>query len=1134
MAPKDKESEDETAASGEEPEVTASVVERDTASSEEEVADVEDEVAAPPKGRKRRRAFRAVATLSGLALAFVLAIVVVSLLSMMGRTVALPEVAVRKLEEQLNAQLKNQNVRVNDVLIGLIDGAYRPTIDMTGVSLWDDNGQRLLALPSLRTKLDTSELLLGRVALETLELDGATIRLERDEQGRLNLALGDGLAGEAQIGSIGDLLAMIDRVFADKALRELEEVRASGITLQVTDRRDGRTITINDGSMKIVNSERLVAGTVRFDLSMDQGSAGALVLSLERPKGIEGARFQAQFQDIATRDLAGQVAALNWLSVVDAPVSGALSAEIADSEGVLALAGTLNIGQGVLRPTDEAKPVNFNRAQTYVRYEQATQRLHLDSIELDAPEMRLRGAGYADLLDLEAGIPQTLLAQMRFTDIKLDPEGIFENPVTFEIGALDVRYFPSELRMDVGQLVLENEGAQIVTHGELGVVEEGWTISLDSAIGEIEPAKLLALWPTSAAKNLRTWLISNVRAGKLQKAAAALRLTPNEPLNSVVTFNFQNADVQFVKTLPPVTGGTGYATIAPDQFFLQLEKGGIQLEGRGRIDASGSVMRINDLAKGDVVGEFELDLRGQIPDALALMDEEPFKFLEKSDLNPDIATGRAVISASLAVPLSKNVRIADIQYGVVADLIGVRSEKLVEGRVLAADGMELVAGDGQLSISGPGTLDDVPIDVTWSRAIGEGSTNASRVEGTIELSQRALRAFNVALPEGSVSGTSTAQIAFDLIEGQAPLVKLTSDLRGLSMRIDALGWSKGAGTPGRLDLDVVMGEVPDIKGLSIEAAGLLARGDVVLKAGGGFDRAVFRPLRVAGKLNSTVEVIGRGNRPVQLKVQGGTIDVRKFGVTGGRPGGGGPPLELAVERVIITDSIALDQFRGRFSNDRGLDGSFTGRLNGQTQVNGVVVPTNRGLAFRVRSDNGGGVLRSSGVFRNANGGNMELTMQPNGRPGEFDGSLKITNTRVKKAPALADLLSALSVVGLLEQLSGDGILFGNVQANFLLTSRGVRVKSSSAVGASMGITMEGVYNTEQRRLDMQGVVSPIYAVNGLFGALFSPRRGEGLFGFNYRLRGEADNPQVQVNPLSILTPGVFREIFRQPPPTLRN
>jgi hypothetical protein len=69
-------------------------------------------------------------------------------------------------------------------------------------------------------------------------------------------------------------------------------------------------------------------------------------------------------------------------------------------------------------------------------------------------------------------------------------------------------------------------------------------------------------------------------------------------------------------------------------------------------------------------------------------------------------------------------------------------------------------------------------------------------------------------------------------------------------------------------------------------------------------------------------------------------------------------------------------------------------------------------------------------------------------------------------------------------------------------------------------------------MDLQGVISPIYLVNGV-GRIFA-RKGEGLFGFNYRLTGTAENPNVSVNPLSVFTPGMFREIFRQAPPNLKD
>lgn len=146
--------------------------------------------------------------------------------------------------------------------------------------------------------------------------------------------------------------------------------------------------------------------------------------------------------------------------------------------------------------------------------------------------------------------------------------------------------------------------------------------------------------------------------------------------------------------------------------------------------------------------------------------------------------------------------------------------------------------------------------------------------------------------------------------------------------------------------------------------------------------------------------------------------------------------------------------------------------------------------------------------------------------------MDITNVRVRGVGALAELLSAVSVVGLIEQLSGEGLAFTSVEARFTLTPEGVEIRRGSAVGPSLGISMAGVYEFAAKRLDLQGVVSPIYLVNSIGSVL--TRKGEGLFGFNYRLRGPADDPKVSVNPLSILTPGMFREIFRRPPPELGN
>jgi hypothetical protein len=175
-------------------------------------------------------------------------------------------------------------------------------------------------------------------------------------------------------------------------------------------------------------------------------------------------------------------------------------------------------------------------------------------------------------------------------------------------------------------------------------------------------------------------------------------------------------------------------------------------------------------------------------------------------------------------------------------------------------------------------------------------------------------------------------------------------------------------------------------------------------------------------------------------------------------------------------------------------------------------------------------MKAAGMFASARGGRLDMTLIPRADPGIYDGTATISRIRVNYGSVMADLLSAISVVGLLDQLNGDGIVFENAKAQFLLTPKAIDIQKGSAIGASLGVSLEGIYHSDVSQLDMRGVVSPIYLLNGI-GAILT-RRGEGLFGFAYRLTGPAANPDVSVNPLSILTPGMFRDLFRSPAPSL--
>ena len=47
----------------------------------------------------------------------------------------------------------------------------------------------------------------------------------------------------------------------------------------------------------------------------------------------------------------------------------------------------------------------------------------------------------------------------------------------------------------------------------------------------------------------------------------------------------------------------------------------------------------------------------------------------------------------------------------------------------------------------------------------------------------------------------------------------------------------------------------------------------------------------------------------------------------------------------------------------------------------------------------------------------------------------------------------------------------------------------------------------------------------LVGQIITGIEGEGLIGVNYKAKGTTDNPVYNINPLSVLTPGIMRNVF---------
>lgn len=1101
-------------------------------------------VAPSPKRKPRRRKTRVGGGLALIVLTLAVVLGGLAIAAAGGVMLRLPVWVVAEVEARMNhavdPALPEGAVSVGGIAVGLHEG-WQPVVRLSDLRLLQRGGAALLTLPETEITLDLSALMARQVRPSRLHLQGGDITVKRGLDGRFDIALGQMQAGP-EIRSLSDLFAALDHVFALPVLAKLTTVEADALSLTVSDARAGRVWQIGDGRLRLDNRPDAVAAELSVTIAGSGAATGQADLVVVSDKGGSNARLTATVDGIAARDLAAQAGPLSPLAVLDAPISGRLAATV-EGMGISALTGRLTLGPGALLPRPGVTPITFDRAMMEIGFDPARARINLAALEVESRTLRFKATGHAYMQDatgafltgpVGAVLPASFLTQIAISEAEIDPEGLFESPVAFSSGALDLRLRLDPFTLDIGQLALMDGPHGLHARGTVSAGREGWTVSLDAVVDQIRHDRLLQLWPLRLVPMTRDWLAHNVFDGTLTDVRAAVRVRPGkEPLLSL-GYDFSDGVARFINTLPPVVNGTGYATVEGQTFTMVLNSGQVKAPKGGDIDMSGTVFSVLDFTRKFAQAEVQLKTRSDVTAALSLLDEPPFGFLTKAGRPVDLGTGTATIDAVLRFPLKPRIFTEDVTYQLQGKITDFTSEKIVPGKVVTVPDVTVFADSAGLRLTGPGQVGAVPFDVVFWQPFGKVPKPAS-VEGTVRLSSDAAREFGITLPDGMVQGEGAAQVTITLPKGAPATLSLVSDLNRIALAIPGTGWAKPAATLGRLEVKATLAVPPRIDSLTLSGPGLQAEGSVTVVKGGGLERADFTRVTIGDWFRGAVRLTGQGKgRAVAIAIAGGEVDLRRLPDGGGAGGGGGDassrPIAVALDRVTVTDGISLTGLSGSLSTLGGLSGGFTASVNGAVPVQLTLAPSRNGTAARVQSSDAGGVLAAAGIFASARGGTLDFTLTPRERRGTYTGRVGMSGLRVVDAPVLAEILNAVSVIGILEQLNGPGLSFSDVRGDLIVTPGAVEVQNGAAIGASLGVTMDGVYASAEKRLALQGVISPVYLVNGIGSAI--SRRGEGVFGFNYELRGTADRPEVSVNPLSLLTPGLLRDLFRDPAPKL--
>ncbi|HEV2562293.1 MAG TPA: AsmA-like C-terminal domain-containing protein, partial [Rhizomicrobium sp.] len=253
-------------------------------------------------------------------------------------------------------------------------------------------------------------------------------------------------------------------------------------------------------------------------------------------------------------------------------------------------------------------------------------------------------------------------------------------------------------------------------------------------------------------------------------------------------------------------------------------------------------------------------------------------------------------------------------------------------------------------------------------------------------------------------------------------------------------------------------------------------------------------------------------------------------------------ISAKLDHVVLREGVNIAPFAVDVSGvgDRPQVLSMSGTMKSATL--GANLATDNGTRqIKFNTNDAGQLIKGMFGLTSIHGGNMDVAVQLSPPPGknatpiDYTGSIVIRDFKVTNQPFLARLFSAASIIGFVDLLRGQGISVDRLQVPFTMHGGVLDIHDARATGPSLGITADGYLDRRSNQIALEGALAPLSTINSVLGAIplvgdvLVSKKGEGVIGMSYAVNGDADEPKISVNPLSVLTPGIFRRIFEGTP-----
>jgi hypothetical protein len=727
-----------------------------------------------------------------------------------------------------------------------------------------------------------------------------------------------------------------------------------------------------------------------------------------------------------------------------------------------------------------------------------------------------------------------------------------ESAVRFDAKASG-RFLPATGEFQFDELGLTSERGNLAGSLALRLGEGSPEISFVMIADRLQAVAVKQFWPYWMAKKARDWVIGNINGGTVTNGRIEVYLPegrlpgPGEPVELrgdelKISFDIDGARLNVAGEIPPIRDTSGRFVLHGERADITITGGTAYFPSGRSVALTGGTFVLPDTYAKPLMGEMDIHVAGNADAVAELTTYRPIDALERTGFKPEDFSGTVKANVKGVFGLIRDQNPPPPEWSAAMELSDVDVTAPIEGRKITAVTGSFNVNPATAEIKAKAEIDGVPMDVALIEPV-EKSSGLKRqftASGTLDNAAR-----EKLLP--GFGDILDGPLAIEIKTGSGDGQEIAADLRGTKVTVPWLGWTKGSGIPAKAAFKASTKEGrTTVSDFDFSGDGFAVAGDMTF-TGTALDSARFARVSLSGQDRFALTV-ARDKAGYAVSATGASADVRPVleqlkadsGNGEGKGSRGNLSIRADLDRMLGFGGEGLSNVKLRYqTTGRRISAFDLAAVTDSGQA--VVAKLDKGNGagvIELTSGDAGAVARFTDLYRHLRGGLLNVRLRAAG-DGGYRGSIDVRKFTLAGEERLRSIVSTPAgedgrslTQAVRSEIDTSSVRFDRGFARVRAGQGGtLQVENGVVRGDTVGATFQGTVRDARGQMDMTGTFMPAYGLNRLFaevpliGALLGNGRDRGLLGITFKLTGAFEQPRLQINPLSIIAPGVFRNIF---------